>query len=293
MAALIPGLTSVIGPGAYVDAEVLKEELSRYGITPDRLVIDPAAALISRDDRLRESAMNLDSFLGSTLSGTGAAVARRALRDPALGFVADDPDLRPYVRPSIDVLAPAIAAGERVILEGTQGHGLSILHTPRYPFATSRTTTAAGLLAEAGLSPLDVDDIVMVLRAFPIRVAGNSGPLAGETTWQQVSSQGGHDHPLIEYSTVTRRERRVAYFNIGAVLSAIRVNRPTRLVLNHLDYLDHAICRSGSLSPCACDWIAKVESGIGKRLDLLGWAPDVLEDRESIGQMTPASGSHA
>jgi len=63
-----------------------------------------------------------------------------------------------------------------VIIEGTQGFGLSLLHAADYPYVTSRDTTAAAFVSEAGLSPLDVDDIVLVLRAFPIRVGGNSGP---------------------------------------------------------------------------------------------------------------------
>ena len=64
----------------------------------------------------------------------------------------------------------------------------------------SRDTTAAAFLAEAGLSPFDVDDIVMVLRAFPIRVAGDSGPLPEETTWPEIASNGGYEEFLGEFT---------------------------------------------------------------------------------------------
>ena len=37
--------------------------------------------------------------------------------------------------------------GGHVIVEGTQGFALSLLHGPSYPFVTSRDTTAAGFCA--------------------------------------------------------------------------------------------------------------------------------------------------
>jgi len=44
-------------------------------------------------------------------------------------------------------------AGKRVVVEGTQGFGLSLLLGGYWPKATSRDTTAAGFLAEAGAEP--------------------------------------------------------------------------------------------------------------------------------------------
>ena len=86
------------------------------------------------------------------------------------------------------------SADARVVIEGTQGFGLSVLHGGYYPKATSRDTTAAGFLAEAGLSPLDVDDVTLVVRAHPIRVAGEFGTVrqAGRTTtWPEIARAAG------------------------------------------------------------------------------------------------------
>lgn len=275
-ASLLPGVQSVIGPGSYVDGDLLKAEIIRTGLTPARLAIDPAAVLLSDSDRGEERSAHLRETIGSTLTGTGAAVARRAMRDPNLSFVSNDPELTPFVRPTSSLLRSLLVSGERVIVEGTQGHGLSVF-TREYPFATSRITTASGLLAEAGLSPVDVDDVVMVLRAFPIRVAGNSGPLRNETTWSQVQLGGGHDHEIIEYSSVTKRVRRVAHFDPHPVKDAIAVNAPTTIALNHLDYLDHSVCKFGTPSRRLWDWVSEIESVLGRTIDLLGWGPDVLE----------------
>ena len=104
---------------------------------------------------------------------------------------------RPFLR-------AALNRKERVIIEGTQGFGLSVLHSPYYPKATSRDTTAAGFVSEAGLSPLDVDDIVLVIRAFPIRVPGNSGPSPGRDRLADLGREAGWERfPLTERTSVT------------------------------------------------------------------------------------------
>ena len=71
-------------------------------------------------------------------------------------------------------------SGKKVLVEGTQGSGLSVYHSTFYPKATSRDTNAAGFISEVGLSPRLVSEIVLVFRTFPIRVAGvQAGPLRG------------------------------------------------------------------------------------------------------------------
>ena len=87
------------------------------------------------------------------------------------------------------MLRRLLSSNERVVIEGTQGFGLSLYHGGHYPKATSRDTTAGTFVGEAGLSPLDVDDVKMVIRTFPIRVAGDSGELPNETTWKAVAAE--------------------------------------------------------------------------------------------------------
>lgn len=77
--------------------------------------------------------------------------------------------------------------GGTVVLEGTQGTLLD-LHLGDYPYVTSRQTHASAWLAEAGLAPtLDIE-VIMVVRTFPIRVAGNSGPFPSETDWVTMAT---------------------------------------------------------------------------------------------------------
>ncbi len=166
-----------------------------------------------------------------------------------------------------------------MIVEGTQGFGLSLLHSIDYPYVTSRDTTAAAFVAEAGLSPLDVDEIVLVLRAFPIRVGGNSGNLPYEIDWQTISSESGSPLSLIEHTSVTRSVRRVGRFNEEVVRQAILVNRPTCIVLNHLDYVDFSCRYANVLSGKASRFVDEVESHIGASIDYLGFAPSSLVER--------------
>ena len=140
-------------------------------------------------------------------------------------------------------MAPLVHAhldqGDDVIVEGTQGFGLSLLHAPEYPCATSRDTTASGFAMEVGLSPRDVTTIVMVIRTFPIRVGGNSGPL-DDISWEDVRASSGTPETMPEYTSVTRRLRRVGRFDLDMVKMACRYNKPTSLAVMGLDRLDYA-----------------------------------------------------
>lgn len=79
-AALLPGVICVLPAGSYIDKEVLFRERQMTGLGPDRLLIDPNAVVISDLERGEEEARLLGQKIGSTLTGTGAAVSRRVNR---------------------------------------------------------------------------------------------------------------------------------------------------------------------------------------------------------------------
>jgi adenylosuccinate synthase len=275
-AALDPDVKCILPAGSYLDPDLVLSEIERVDLARDRLLIDENAFVINASDREAESTGGLGERIGSTCSGTGAAVARRVGRRSASELAGSSSDLRPYVGDTSVYLRKCIDRGERVIVEGTQGFGLSLLHSRHFPNATSRDTTAAAALSEAGLSPLDVDQVVLVLRAFPIRVAGNSGAFGSEEIdWETIAREGGHLNELTEYTSVTKRVRRVGRFDPALVRSAIAVNRPSTIVLNHVDHIDAAV-RDGVLTDRAHAFVSQVAKQIGQQIDLVGLGPQSL-----------------
>jgi adenylosuccinate synthase len=177
-----------LGPGAVVYPPELLSEIARCDVTSDRLSIDPHVMIIEDSDNAEEA--ELVGSIGSTASGTGVATARRLLRGENVRLARDVPELHPYIRPTHEILEQAYASRSRIMREGTQGSGLSLHHGP-YPYVTSRDTNVAGCLAESGIAPARVRKVVMIVRSYPIRVGGNSGPLTTELTWDEIERRSG------------------------------------------------------------------------------------------------------
>lgn len=276
-AAVLPKVACVIAAGSYIDPEVLLGEVELISLDPTRLKIDPKAVLVTEAFKSQEQAQNLRARVGSTLTGTGAAVSSRINRTTEVRFAKDEPRLAPYISDTAEFLYRAVVRGERVVAEGSQGFGLSVLHSPHFPFVTSRDTTASGVLSEIGLSPLLVDEVALVIRAFPIRVPGNSGPLAFETSWDAIADGGRFDARFSELTSVTQRERRVADFDDEIVRMAIRANSPTMVFLNHVDYADRAAAEAGSLTPKALALALRIQEQLDRKIDYVGLGPNICE----------------
>lgn len=272
-AAILPDVDLAICSGSYIDVDILFKEIQEINMNQSRLFIDQDAVIITKEMKNREANGQLIESIGSTGSGTGAVVAARVNREKTLLFAKDIPELQPYITDVSKILRNSLSKDQRILIEGTQGFGLSPLHGQFYPFVTSRDTTAAAFLSETGLSPLDVDDIILTIRAFPIRVAGNSGPLKNEINWETVSKDAGYKNIMEERTSVTKKIRRVAKFNSDIVCRAIQVNKPTKIVLNHLDYL----CNPKN-SDFIYKFISNIENNINQKIRYLGFGPKNITD---------------
>jgi len=232
--------TFCIAAGCAIDEAVLIRELELLSIDRQRIIVDPRAVIVTEQDR--ESERRELSEIASTCSGTGAASVRRMSRgsDVSLAKASNAVLSRCRVETVAPLLHRVLDDGGDVIVEGTQGFALSLLHGPDYPFVTSRDTTAAGFAMEVGLSPRLINEILMVVRTFPIRVGGSSGPFARETSWDEIAKLSGAPQVFPEYTSVTKRLRRVAEFDIEAVKLACHYNRPTSLAVMGLDRIEYA-----------------------------------------------------
>jgi adenylosuccinate synthase len=236
----------ILGPGAQINVERLMEEIADSFVTADRLSIDPQAVIIEQSDIDEERGPGgVVGSIASTGQGVGICASRRILarngRIP-IRLAADIPVLKPFVRPTLDILEQAYASGERIMLEGTQGTGLSIFHG-NYPHVTSRDTTASGCMAEAGIAARRVRRVIMVCRTYPIRVgktAGDSGPMGQEITWDIVAERSGlsaDDLKQKEVGSTTKRPRRVAEFDWVQLRRSVMLNAPTDIALTFVDHL--------------------------------------------------------
>ncbi len=281
-AAILPDVKLALCAGSYIDLDILKREIELVNADSSRLFIDYDAVIITDECKKEEASTGLIDEISSTGSGTGAAVISRIQRKDSIVFAKDIDWLKPYLADVSSLLREALDSNERVILEGTQGFGLSPLHSRQYPKVTSRDTTAAGFLSEVGLSPFDVDDVVLVIRAFPIRVAGNSGELPNEITWDELGKEAGYEMPFVELTSVTQKPRRVARFCPKVVKKAIQINKPTRIVLNHVDYCSPTIVSNVVKSLELNKIVSSFEKQISYSIDFIGTGQEVLVTRKLV-----------
>lgn len=267
---------SILPAGSYIDIRTLQKEIAETNLTPGKLAIDFNAVVVDHGCKQTEKELMLRESIGSTLSGTGYAVSKRVMRTKDVTLAGQISEFAPFITDTKMLMRSLLNDGGHIVIEGTQGYGLSNLHTQCFPYATSRDTSAAGFLSETGLSPFDVEHIVMVLRAFPIRVAGNSGPLPHEISWETLTKESGSEERLCEYTTVTRKVRRVARFDSKLVVDAINANRPDVIVLNHVDYFDMQQQGKYELSQQQLNKISDISRAVGQRIDYVGNGPDTI-----------------
>lgn len=212
-----------IGPGSEVDYDLLCDEIDEvekiYGVefVSRRLTVDPEATLLTNKHKQAEEGMN--ETIGSTQSGVGVARRERVMRmagrwkDINWGQPCATGPVTPLIREQLSI-------DGTVIIEGCQGYGLG-LHAGYYPFCSSGDFRAIDAFAMVGLSPWDpcvtAMQVWVVMRCFPIRVAGNSGELKGETSWDKLQLPE-------EVTTVTKRVRRVGSWDPELALRSIRAN---------------------------------------------------------------------
>lgn len=276
-----PDADLVIGAGGVVHLELLKAEVAdiearggEAGATiRERLMIDPRVHLITQQQELAEGGTGGDAHrnIGSTGEGVGACRIGRINRGSiysgldAAPLMDYDEELEGAAKIEDTVQFLDRCRGGAILLEGTQGSGLSLTHGP-WPFTTSADTNTAGLLADAGVAPERLKQTVAVARTHPIRVAGNSGPLPKETSFDEMGLPE-------EHTTVTGKVRRIARWDDGVVERMLQINGrdSTILAVTFLDYLfpgDTGKTDWGVLSREAKDWVTDLE----KRMRVsVGW----------------------
>jgi adenylosuccinate synthase len=140
--------------------------------------------------------------------------------------------LAPHVTDTSLMIHNALRRGENVLMEGAQATMLDI-DFGTYPFVTSSSPTAGGACQGAGVSPVDVKDIVGVVKVYTSRVGAGPFPTELKDETGDWIVERGH-----EYGTTTGRRRRCGWIDIVSLRYAMRVNGYTGLALTRLDVLN-------------------------------------------------------
>jgi adenylosuccinate synthase len=139
--------------------------------------------------------------------------------------------LRDHLDDTTWLVQGALARGEHVLLEGAQGTLLDLDHGS-YPFVTSSNPVAGGACTGGGIGPLQVDEVIGVVKAYSTRVG--SGPYPTELTDAVGQGIAARGH---EFGTVTGRPRRVGWFDAVPLRYAVAVNSVSSIMLNKIDIL--------------------------------------------------------
>ena len=164
-----------IGSGVLVDPRILKHEVEMLGVK-GRVFVDKRCGIITEDHIVRDKgSAHLAKKIGSTGSGCGPANSDRVMRISPQAK--DVPELKEYLLDVPKAIDEALKKKETVLLEGTQGFGIS-LYYGTYPFVTSKDTSASQIAADNGVGPTKIDDVIVVFKAYPTRVG--EGPFSTE-----------------------------------------------------------------------------------------------------------------
>lgn len=209
-----PEATIALAAGSLVDLDVLDIELHQTG---RKVAIDRSATILE-PKHIQDEQNDPDMQWGSTKKGIGAARADRIHRTAMVW--GEGHRGRTFGTDVAELARQHLELGGTVQIEAAQGYGLG-LHTPFYPKTTSANCRAVDALADVGLNVWEFPNLTLeiwvVIRPNPIRVAGDSGPLKGETSWEELGLPE-------ERTTVTNKVRRVGEWDPELVRQAVAAN---------------------------------------------------------------------
>jgi adenylosuccinate synthase len=182
----------------------------------DRSVLRTRLGRLLPDKNLLLGSMGADGFDVETLVERAAGWGER---------------LADHLDDTTWLVQSALGRGEHVLLEGAQGTLLDLDHGS-YPFVTSSNAVAGGATTGGGIGPLQVDEVMGVMKAYATRVG--SGPFPTELLDDIGAGIRERGH---EVGTTTGRPRRVGWFDAVPIRYAVAVNSVSSIMLNKLDIL--------------------------------------------------------
>lgn len=263
-----PNARLFIGSGVLIDPTVFLKEVDLVGVK-GRIFVDKRCGIIEQEHIQRDKgSAYLAKKIGSTGTGCGPANADRVLR--IAKQAKDIPELTEYLADVPFEINRALDKGQGVILEGSQGFGISLFYGT-YPYVTSKDTSSSQVAADNGVGPTRVDEVIVVFKAFPTRVG--EGPFTTE-----MAPEKSHSLGIEEFGTVTHRPRRIGAWDGEMAHYSMMINGGTQAAITGIDRIDKAcfgVTDYVQLSKTAKEFIEKAEEDIGAPVTLISTGPDV------------------
>jgi len=265
-----PDARLLIGAGVLVDPRVLVSETGLLDVAK-RLGVDYRCAIIeTKHIEADRSDPYLSETIGSTGTGCGPAGADRARRKTVQAN--QMPELSPFLTDAAAEINKALDEGDSVILEGSQGFGISLFYGT-FPYVTSKDTTASQIAADVGVGPTRIDDTIVVFKTFPTRVG--AGPFD-----TQMSEEEARRLAIEEFGTVTGRPRRLGWWDPKMARYSAMINGATQIAITGLDKLDpsvRGVDQYDDLSSRVKAFLQRAENDVGIPFTLLSTGPELSE----------------
>ncbi|MEM0022623.1 MAG: adenylosuccinate synthetase [Archaeoglobaceae archaeon] len=259
----------LIGAGVLVNPEVFLKEVEMLKVA-DRARVDYRCAIIEQKHCEVDKADGHLRQIGTTGTGCGPANVDRVRR--VAKQAKDVPELKDFLTDVPLEINEALDRNEFVLIEGSQGFGLS-LYYGTYPYVTSKDTTASAIASDVGVGPTKIDDVIVVFKCFPTRVG--SGPFPTEMPVEEAERLG-----IVEYGTVTGRRRRVGYWDGKLARYSAMVNGATQVAITGIDKLDrecYGVTEWEKLTPKAKKFIEQVEAEVKVPVTLISTGPEIKQ----------------
>ena len=195
--------------------------------------------------------------------------------------------LRDQITDTTTLVQEALADGRHVILEGAQGTLLDLDHGT-YPYVTSSNPVAGGACTGGGVGPLQIEQVIGVLKAYSTRVGSGPFPTELDDEAGNYLLEKGH-----EFGTTTGRRRRCGWFDAVPLRYTVAVNSVSSLMLNKLDILSGMeklyVATSYEVDGEVVKWplpLAELERAVPRYEELPGWEPDISGAR-SMADLPP------
>jgi adenylosuccinate synthase len=189
----------------------------------------------------------------------------------AAEYLAHGAALAPYVADTGALLNARLDEGAVMLCEGAQGTMLDLDHGS-YPYVTSSASSAGGACTGLGISPIRIEGVFGVMKAYATRVGEGPFPTEQDNdTGARIRERGR------EYGSTTGRPRRCGWFDALVARYSVTLNQIESLALTLFDVLD-----GFDAIP-----IAVAYEHAGRRHDTLPADPDVLRACRPVYETLP------